>query len=195
MKFCSECGNELRDEAVMCPKCGEEVVSIPLQRPQNNKKFCTYCGAEVLSAAIICPKCGCPSKHETKRQTVTDYPVEITKNSSGLRTATKVFMIISCFLPILVSCILATRLAVILEILDVAGVNSTSLELDIVYLAYSISIVLCLLPFSWVIPMTTYYFKVTNRGEKVGIVFKIFTLLFVNLIAGILMLCDTKNIQ
>jgi len=49
---------------------------------------------------------------------------------------------------------------------------------------------LCLVPLAWCIPMTVVYFNKVNQGQKVGTAFKVCTLLFVNLIAGILMLCD-----
>lgn len=44
----------------------------------------------------------------------------------------------------------------------------------------------------WTIPMTTSYTSKINSGESVGVGFKICSLLFVNLIAGILMLCDNN---
>ena len=47
--------------------------------------------------------------------------------------------------------------------------------------------VFSLIPLLWAIPMTVHYFK--NDGD-VGTGFKVCTLLFANLIAGILMLCD-----
>lgn len=36
MKYCSKCGAELLDEAVMCPKCGAEQESI--QKPQQSSQ-------------------------------------------------------------------------------------------------------------------------------------------------------------
>ena len=50
-----------------------------------------------------------------------------------------------------------------------------------------------LLPLCWTIPMTMYYWKAIDNGEKVPMSFKICSLIFVNTIAGILMLCDTKH--
>lgn len=47
-----------------------------------------------------------------------------------------------------------------------------------------------LIPLAWCIPMTIYYWKKIDNDEDVGIAFKICSLLFVNLVAGILMLCD-----
>ena len=47
-----------------------------------------------------------------------------------------------------------------------------------------------LIPLAWCLPMTIVYFGKVKRGEKVSTGFKVCTLLFVNLIAGIVMLCD-----
>lgn len=47
-----------------------------------------------------------------------------------------------------------------------------------------------LIPLAWMIPMTVVYKKKIDAGIPVGVGFKVCTLLFVNLIAGILMLCD-----
>lgn len=49
-----------------------------------------------------------------------------------------------------------------------------------------------ILPLCWCIPMTLHYNKVTKEGREVGTGFKICTLLFVNLIAGIVMLVDEE---
>ncbi len=49
-----------------------------------------------------------------------------------------------------------------------------------------------LIPLCWTIPMTVHYFHCVRDGRPAGTGFKICVLLFVNLIAGILMLCDGK---
>ena len=46
-----------------------------------------------------------------------------------------------------------------------------------------------IIPLAWTIPMTVVYHNKVKNNEKVGMGFKICTLLFVNTIAGILMLC------
>lgn len=43
---------------------------------------------------------------------------------------------------------------------------------------------------AWCLPMIISYSNKRKRGERVGTGFKICTLLFVNMIAGILMLCE-----
>lgn len=115
-------------------------------------KYCSHCGKQLLDDAVVCPNCGC----------------QVTQNStnkSTLRTVAKVFMVIGC---------LANS--------SIGALNSLSSEY-----ANTMTVVFSfLIPLAWTIPMTVYYFK----HEKVGIAFKICALLFVNLIAGICMLCD-----
>lgn len=47
-----------------------------------------------------------------------------------------------------------------------------------------------LIPLCWCIPMTVIAFKKLKKGEKIGTGFKVCSLLFVNTIAGILLLCE-----
>lgn len=55
------------------------------------------------------------------------------------------------------------------------------------------SIYLFLIPLLWCIPMTVSYFKKTKNNEEISTGFKVCTLFFVNIVAGILMLCDNKD--
>ena len=43
--------------------------------------------------------------------------------------------------------------------------------------------------------MTISYYKKLNNSEKISVVFKVCTLIFVNIIAGILMFCDTSQMD
>lgn len=47
MKFCSKCGKEILDEAVVCPHCGCSVT--PVEQPQEDVVSVGFC---VLSAFI-----------------------------------------------------------------------------------------------------------------------------------------------
>ena len=49
---------------------------------------------------------------------------------------------------------------------------------------------LWLIPLAWMVPMTVTYWNKVKDHQPVGTGFKVCTLLFVSLIAGILMLCD-----
>ena len=46
---------------------------------------------------------------------------------------------------------------------------------------------------AWCVPLTVVYFNKISRGEPISTGFKVCSLLFVSMIAGILMLCDNNN--
>lgn len=108
--------------------------------------YCTNCGKELSDEAIICPACGTPTGKEL-------IVTSINSQSTTLSTFTKVFMILGCVLS-----------------------------------AFHLLIPLC-----WTIPMTVKYFRSIRESKPVSTAFKVCSLLFVSLIAGILMLCDNKS--
>lgn len=74
-----------------------------------------------------------------------------------------------------------------------------SSDLDVLALITKVLLILCcigsgwmLIPLCWTIPMTVYYWRAVSNGQKVGVGFKVCTLIFINIIPGILMLCNTK---
>ncbi|MBE6529160.1 MAG: zinc-ribbon domain-containing protein [Ruminococcaceae bacterium] len=104
--------------------------------------FCSKCGKEIMDEAVICPHCGCSPKGQNAKA--------ITNSSnSGMKTVAKVLMILST-----------------------------------VILGFWI------IPLAWCLPLTIMYCNKVSRGEPISTGFKVCCLLFVNLIAGILMLCD-----
>lgn len=48
--FCTNCGNQVAENAVACMSCG--------MRPQGNKKFCGQCGKPVNENQVVCTHCG-----------------------------------------------------------------------------------------------------------------------------------------
>ena len=56
----------------------------------------------------------------------------------------------------------------------------------------SMALSTCLIGLAWCLPMTISYANKIKKGEPVGMAFKVCSLLFVNTVAGILMLCDNK---
>ncbi len=103
-------------------------------------KYCSKCGAEMMDEAVICIKCGCATENTRVTQ------------DSGLTIAAKIFMILS-----------------------------------------TVASAIYLIPLAWCIPMTVSYFNKVKKGQPVSMAFKVCTLLFVNLIAGIIMLCDKDH--
>lgn len=49
-------------------------------------KYCQTCGQQLLDEAVLCPHCGCAVARTNAR----------TQESSGLKTAAKIFMVIEC---------------------------------------------------------------------------------------------------
>ena len=107
-------------------------------------KYCSHCGQEIMDEAVICPHCGCAvEKEKVKAETINN-------SKETIRLIAKVFMIIGC-----------------------------------------ISLGWTLIPLIWMIPMTITYWKACDQGKDVSVAFKVCSLLFVNVIAGVLMLCDS----
>ena len=107
-------------------------------------KYCSHCGKELVDEAVVCTNCGCA---------VPGAEVSTTDNEGekeAIRTIAKILMILSC----------------------VAALGAF------------------LVPLAWCIPMTVKYWRAVENHEKVSVGFKVCTLIFVNVIAGILMLVD-----
>ena len=102
-------------------------------------KYCTHCGGELVDDAVICIHCGC--QVENKK------PVVKTKDDS-MQTVVKVFMVLSC-----------------------------------------VALGWLIIPLAWCIPMTVHCFTAFKKNEPLGTGFKVCTLLFVSVVAGICLLC------
>ena len=113
-------------------------------------KYCTHCGTEINDEAVVCPNCGCPTDLYNANS---GSNINTNSNNSGLATTAKVFMVIGCV----------------------------------------ISAFYWIIPLAWTIPMTVIYFKKIKNGEQISTAFKVCSLLFVNKVAGILMLCDKEQ--
>lgn len=132
-------------------------------------KYCSHCGAEIEDEAAICVHCGCATN---------DNKPKAANNNMG--KIALIFMIIGC---------IGTPLSVLTQILGFFD-SAETMILGI------IGIIIGLLPLAWCIPMTVHFSRKYKNGESVGVGFKVCTLLFVNLIAGILMFCmpsDNNN--
>lgn len=107
-------------------------------------KYCTKCGAEIMDDAVICPHCGCLQEEPKQTQS--------SSNSNTLKMVAFVLMIVS-----------------------------------------TVSCGLLLIPLIWCIPMIIKVKRSMDTGEPLSTGFKVCTLLFVNLIAGVLLLCDNNQ--
>lgn len=61
MKHCTNCGEEIKDDAELCPNCGvdqtDELESGYEERGEG-EKYCVECGELINERAEICPECG-----------------------------------------------------------------------------------------------------------------------------------------
>lgn len=146
---------------------------------------CRKCGAQIETDVVFCPKCGTPTA---------EVPVQMqpeVKRPTGLQSTAKAFMVIKCIFE-------AIAIIPLLFFPSVLGYLAYYIEyyfgivLPALLSSSIVSFLITIAPLLWMIPMTASYGKKIARGEKVSVGFKICTLLFVNLLSGILMLCD-KN--
>ena len=116
-------------------------------------KYCSKCGNQLMDEAVICPSCGCAVEGGyLARNTMNKSTAIVGSQPNGLKTAAKILMIIGTV------------------------ING-----------------LYIIPLAWCIPMTVTYCNKIKNGEPIGTGFKVCSLLFVSLIAGILMLCDNDQ--
>lgn len=101
-------------------------------------KYCSHCGAQIMDDAVVCIHCGCATASNTTAP----------KKDDTLETIVKVMLILGC-----------------------------------------IAEGWLIIPLAWCIPITVTIFKRFKTGEPIGTGLKICSLLFVNLIAGICLLC------
>lgn len=102
-------------------------------------KYCTHCGSELVDEAVVCVHCG---------RSVQAAALSVAKKDDTMETVVKIMMILGC-----------------------------------------VSMGWMIIPLAWCIPMTVTTFRHYKNGEPLSTGFKICTLLFVSVIAGICMLC------
>ena len=71
--------------------------------------------------------------------------------------------------------------------------NPLQLVAFVLMIITTVSAGIFLIPLAWMIPMDVHLWQQMKNGNKVGIGFGICTLIFVNLISGILLIVDTAQ--
>lgn len=143
-------------------------------------KFCPKCGSELLDDAVVCPNCGTSVDNQSGA-------VANSGKNKTLGTVAKVFMIIA-----IVGCIL-TALGAMLSLMGGVPEGTPAEEALLLKSMYIGQLVGGLLPLAWGIPMTIIVSRKLRNHERIGTGFKVCTLIFVSLIAGILLLCMNDN--
>lgn len=110
-------------------------------------KYCTKCGAQLFDEAVICVRCGCPTA-----------PIQTAQDMSSVQGGSSISKTIAFVLMII-----STVVSGFLFIISLA----------------------------WMIPLTVIYNQKVRCGEPLSTGFKVCILIFVNIVAGILLLCDS----
>ena len=146
-------------------------------------KYCHRCGTELTDESAYCNKCGAWQYVETQQDTHYQQ-ANFNQPQQKEYKHQKVFEVINKVLMIYHSSQFAivALLALFFTVMALVLPDPTAWPATIMLWFLT-------LPLAWMIPMTVHYFKKTMAGEPTTLTFKICTLLFVSLLAGIFMLC------
>lgn len=145
---------------------------------------CSCCGRTLLSTDRFCPNCGqnnenyvAPNNYEQKepiQQPINRVPI----NNQNYNNNNQYYSQNNY-----------QQQQYIVQVQNKQCASASVIKVFMV-LGCILSAWLWLIPLCWTIPMTVHAFGCLNRGEKMTTGFKVCTLLFCSLIAGIIMLCD-----
>ena len=139
-------------------------------------KYCTHCGEQIDDEALICPKCGCatPKGEEVFEINKSNFSSNNNSNET-LGLVAKIFMILTC-----------------VGWAAFAFLNFSVRARYGVFVGIS-WLISGLIPLCWVIPMTIKVHNSLKNGEKLSTAFKVCTLIFANIVSGILLLCMKED--
>ncbi len=150
-------------------------------------KYCSHCGAELLDEAEICIHCGCR---------VANRPSQNSNSNQTLGLIAKIFMIITiasqaiaAFAFLAITIVFAITGNIIMAQPDATSGMPATAAFNIGILMLVIYTVAMLIPLAWCIPMTISVHRKLRDKQPISVAFKVCTLLFVNLVSGILLLC------
>lgn len=134
--------------------------------------YCKNCGSELTDGAEYCSNCGTKVTETYQSSTISNTTTTDLNKKTGLHIGAFVFMVISIF--------------------SVCGSALTIWASNIYLENTGYMIFSTLVSLAWIIPMTIKVYRVKSTTE-LTMGFKICTLLFVNVIAGILLICDSNS--
>ncbi len=139
-------------------------------------KYCNYCGRQIPDDAAYCTSCG--AKVATEKEPV---PKHCAKCGNVLDD--DAIFCKHCGNPtISISGVPYVRKS------ETHGLD-TAIKVMMIIGTIMSSLMGYIIPLAWCLPMTISAMKKINNNEPISVGFKVCTLLFVNTVAGILMLC------
>ena len=137
-------------------------------------KFCKNCGTQLEDVAAFCTNCGTACEQPEAQQVNVAQQQYVQQPYAQQQYAQQAYAQQVYYQPAPKASGLATAAKVLMII-------------------STIVMGLYIIPLAWCLPMTISYSKKIKNNIPVSTGFKVCTLLFVNTIAGILMLCDKDN--
>lgn len=58
IKFCRNCGVELKSDYLFCNKCGTKIIKLPIAKPKKDQNYCGVCGYPLDHGYHFCIRCG-----------------------------------------------------------------------------------------------------------------------------------------
>lgn len=168
-------------------------------------KICKNCGAQNFDISSSCEKCQQPFENEIMTQSIEPLEKPMTPQfvynenfrrekpkNNGLHKAAKIFLIIES--SILVFFFLLMFLLWIICMIAASRIpDGGTGYANLTTMTALMSMIAIMIPTIFVVWMTISYCGKLNEGERISTAFKICILLFVNHIAGILLLCAEED--
>ncbi len=96
---CRNCGSEVNEKAIACPKCGVA--------PLSEKKFCQECGSETKPNQMVCVKCGVKLINKGSGSSLganlnidtSKLNLDLGNNSKIIRLVCSILMFVMIFIP------------------------------------------------------------------------------------------------
>ena len=163
--YCEHCEKLLNKDG-KCKECDA--------KPKRTECFCQECGEKILSNAVVCPHCGCLQRIDNN----VEEKHEKVEHTGAIGVA-QVFMILSCILFGVSSLVFIIVLA--------SGIPDQSFRSVLASLLFDLFL------FFVSLGMTATLGDTIKNKEHISTAFKVCTLLFVNFISGIILLCDQEK--
>jgi NADH:ubiquinone oxidoreductase subunit 5 (subunit L)/multisubunit Na+/H+ antiporter MnhA subunit len=174
---------------------------------EQSMKYCPKCGTELADESAYCSKCGAWQYVEAQpgasyQQANQNPPQQKPPYNKAVATVNKVLLIIMCAVLclILVFAIVCTAFSIAWFDEFESEFNKPSGELEdpravfwMFCTIYAVYMWIAGIRLAWCLPMTLHYIKKNKANVPTSMAFKICTLIFVNLLVGVLMLCCEQN--
>ncbi len=172
MKFCPKCGWQMGDDENYCRNCGTKVDSTFNQSANNF---------------------GSPFDEVPARR-INKTMAKVIKIFLILAIVGVVFTAFKTLFTGLSITDIASLEEIIGESIDVTGADVETINriIQVVRMCCIIGSVFCLIPLAWILPMRKKIVNAINNGTTLTTGFKVCTLLFVNLVVGILLFCASE---